>query len=179
MKRLKLQVFFIILALFNVIYSLSFLWTVRYILLKITGCKIGRLSCIQKSRFFGFGRLKVGNNTIVNSGCYLDNRRGITIGNNVVIAHDTKIYTLGHDMNDEAFKTVGRPVIIEDYVIVFANVLIMPGVTLKEGAVVLPGSVVTKSVESMTVVGGNPAVPVRKREVLHIKKGSFRYWFSI
>ena len=33
----------------------------------------------------------------------------------------------------------------------------MPGVTLGEGAIVAAGSVVTKSVPSHTVVGGNPA----------------------
>ena len=33
----------------------------------------------------------------------------------------------------------------------------MPGVTVGEGALVAAGSVVTKSVEPHTVVGGNPA----------------------
>ena len=54
--------------------------------------------------------MSVGRNTVINFGCYLDNRRGITIGNNVGIAHNTKIYTLGHDLNDSQFKTKGAPV---------------------------------------------------------------------
>jgi serine acetyltransferase len=33
----------------------------------------------------------------------------------------------------------------------------MPGVTIGEGAIVGAGSIVTKSVEPYTVVGGNPA----------------------
>ncbi len=33
----------------------------------------------------------------------------------------------------------------------------MPGVTIGEGALVAAGSIVTKSVEPYTVVGGNPA----------------------
>lgn len=179
MNKVKLQVFFILLALFNSLYSFFFPWSLRYLLLRATGSRVGRLSCIQNSRFFGFGKIKVGCNSIINSGCYLDNRRGITIGDNVIIAHNTKIYTLGHDINDPGFKTVGKPVTICDYVVVFSNAMIMPGVVLNKGSVVLPGSVVTKSVEEMTVVGGNPAVPIRKRERLHTEKGSFRYWFSI
>lgn len=179
MKQVKLQLFFILLAFFNLFYALIFPWFLRYLLLRLTGCRIGKKSCVQKCRFFGFGKLSIGNNTIVNSGVYLDNRRGITIGNNVIIAHDTKIYTLGHDVNDETFKTVGKPVVIEDYVVVFSNALIMPGVVLGRGCVVLPGSVVSKSVEPMTIVGGSPAVPIKKRQFLHTKKSSFRYWFSI
>lgn len=179
MKKIKLQCFFIALAFFNFLYALSFIWIGRHLLLALTGSKIGKGSCIQKTRFYTFGKLKVGTNTIINSGCYLDSRRGITVGNNVVIAHDTKIYTLGHDFNDEGFKTKGRPVVIEDFVVIFANVLVMPGVTIKKGAVVLPGSVITKDVEEMAIVGGNPAVKIRQRSTLHTQKETFKYWFSI
>lgn len=178
-KRIKLQVFFILLKIFNVLYAVCFIWTLRRIMLVATGSKIGKHSCIQGSRFFGFGKLIVGNNTLINSGCYLDSRRGINIGNNVIIIHDTKIYTLGHDYNSTTFVTKGKPVTIEDYVIVFSNVQIMPGVTIKRGAVVLPGSVVSKDVEAMAVVGGNPAAPIKTRITLHTDKESFNYWFSI
>ena len=68
-----------------------------------------------------------------------------------------KIYTLCHDLNDSSFSTKGAPVNIEDNVFVFSNAMIMPGVTIGEGAIVLAGSVVTKDVEPWTIVGGNPA----------------------
>jgi maltose O-acetyltransferase len=149
------------------------------ILQKIAGYNIGKNTSIQAVRFFSFGKLKVGNNTIINSGCYLDNRRGITIGDNVVIAHDTKIYTLGHDINDSTFITKGASVVLEDYVILFSNTMIMPGVTIAKGAVVLPGSVVTKNVASMDVVGGNPAILIKKRIGLHSNKKVNKYLFPI
>lgn len=151
----------------------------KRILYVLAGFKVGVKTSIQNVRFFHFGKLKIGKNSIVNSGVYLDNRRGITIGNNVVLAHNSKIYTLGHDINDYGFITKGREVIIQDYVIVFSNALIMPGVTLKKGAVVLPGSVVTKNVEPMTVVGGNPAKEVMKRKQLHIDKQTKHFWFAL
>jgi acetyltransferase-like isoleucine patch superfamily enzyme len=98
--------------------------------------------------------LHIGNNTVINPHCYLDNRRGIYIGNNVVISHHTKIYTLGHDYNHSEYIAIGAAVKIEDFVVVFSNVLIMPGVTIKKGAVILSGSVVVKDVEEMDVMGG-------------------------
>jgi maltose O-acetyltransferase len=115
----------------------------------------------------------------VNFGCYLDNRRGIYIGNNVGIAHNVKIYTLGHDIDSADFRTKGNPVIIEDNVFVFSNALIMPGVTIHEGAVVLPGAVVTKDVPARKVVGGNPARIIKDRnsDVTPLQK--YNYWFAL
>ncbi len=40
---------------------------------------------------------------------------------------------------------------------------IMPGVTIGDGAIIGSKSVVTKDVEPYTIVGGNPARPIRKR----------------
>lgn len=178
-KTIKLQIFYILLKLYNFLFSISFGFGLRTVLMKIVGFKIGKKTSVQAVRFFSFGKLKIGNNTIINSGCYLDNRRGISIGNNVVIAHDTKIYTLGHDMNDPNFITKGAAVTIEDYVILFANVLVMPGVTIGTGAVVLPGSVVTRDVKAMDVVGGNPAIVIKKRIGLHTEKKVKKYLFPI
>lgn len=178
-RTIKLQIFYILLAIFNFAYSAIPFWLVRKLLLKLTGSKIEKDSCIQKCKFFTFGKLKVGKKSVINSGCYLDCRRGITIGDYVVIAHDTKIYTLGHDYNNSTFITKGSPVIVEDFVIIFSNVLIMPGVKIKKGAVVLPGSVITKDVEEMQVVGGNPARFIKYRDGLHYNKQTFNYTFSI
>lgn len=41
--------------------------------------------------------------------------------------------------------------------------MIMPGVTIGEGAIIAAGAVVTKDVEPYTVVGGNPAKLIKKR----------------
>jgi len=178
-KRVKLQVFYILIKIYNILFAFFFPKFTRYILLKIAKYKIGKGTSIQSVRFFSFGKLQIGKNCIINSGVYLDNRRGIEIGNNVVIAHDSKIYTLGHDINDLNFITKGKSVKIEDFVVIFSNVLIMPGVTIKKGGVVLPGAVVTKDVEEMSVVGGNPAVQVKKRTGLHTNKKVVHYWFAI
>ncbi|HWJ69774.1 MAG TPA: CatB-related O-acetyltransferase [Sphingobium sp.] len=41
--------------------------------------------------------------------------------------------------------------------------MILPGVTIGEGAIVASGAIVTKNVPPYTIVAGNPAAPVRKR----------------
>jgi acetyltransferase-like isoleucine patch superfamily enzyme len=145
---------------------------------KLFAIKIGRGSVIHRGIFFfHIGNIEIGNNSTVNFNCYLDNRRRIIIGNNVGIAHNCKIYTLGHNLDDPFFETKGGMVIIEDNAFIFSNALIMPNVTIGEGAIVLSGSVVTKSVDSYTIVGGNPAQFVKKRikDIRYTQKYGFLY----
>lgn len=163
MRSILLQCKFILVAFLN--FSYLFIPNpIRKYYLYLFGIKLGRGTSIHRGcKFFHVSKLCIGNNSTVNFGCYLDNRRGIYIGNNVGIAHNTKIYTLGHDLNDPLFRTVGAPVVIKDNVFVFSNVLIMPGVIIGEGAVILSGSVVTKDVDEYTIVGGNPAKKIKNR----------------
>ena len=109
----------------------------------------------------------------------MDNRRSISIGNNVGVAHNTKIYTLGHNVDSDYFEAKGAPVRIEDEVFIFSNVLIMPGVTIHRGAVILTGSVVTKDVPEWAVVGGNPARIIRIKERKLAFKRKYNYWFAL
>lgn len=149
--------------------------------LQFFGIKIGGGGTFvhRGCKFFHVGKMTVGDNTTINFGCYLDNRRGIKIGNNVGIAHNTKIYTLGHDLDDPQFKTKGKQVTICDNVFIFSNVMIMPGVTIGEGAIVLAGSVVTKDVKPWMIIGGNPAKPIRERSHDIDYKQIYPYWFAL
>ena len=54
------------------------------------------------------------------------------------------------------FDAFGK-IVVEDYAYIGSGSLILPGVTIGEGALVAAGSVVTKSVPPRVVVGGNPA----------------------
>jgi maltose O-acetyltransferase len=61
------------------------------------------------------------------------------------------------------FAEVGAPVVIKDYAWVSSHSILLPGVTVGEGAVVAAGAVVARSVPAYTVVAGNPARQVRQR----------------
>jgi acetyltransferase-like isoleucine patch superfamily enzyme len=178
-KIILLQCKFILVEVLNITANLVPL-PLRVYYYRLFGIKIGRNSTIHRNaKFFHVGKFKMGDNSTINFGSYLDNRRGIVIGNNVGIAHNTKIYTLGHDLNSPQFKTKGTSVIIEDNVFVFSNCLIMPGVRIKEGAIVLAGSVVTKDVESYTIVGGNPVKKIKDRIREIDYKEEYKYWFAL
>ena len=132
--------------------------------------KIGKNSHIQMGlRVYAPWKIKIGNNCAIGNDCFLDGRRGIIIGNNVDIASNVKILTLGHDLDDEWYKTVGKQVIIENNVSVFTAASILPGITLAEGSVVALGSILTKNTDKWTVYAGNPAKPVKKRQISNLK----------
>ena len=93
----------------------------------------------------------------------LDARCGLTIRKNAVIAYDTIIWTLNHDYNDIHFCGKGAPVEIGAYAWVCSRSIILPGITIGEGAVVASGAIVTKDVEPWTVVAGVPAQKIADR----------------
>lgn len=176
---LLLQCKFLVVAWLNFTYTII-PYPLRKIYLYLFGIKIGKGSSIHRNcKFFHIGNFRLGQNSVINFSCFLDNRRGIYIGNNVGIAHNTKIYTLGHNIDSSKFETKGAPVVIEDNVFIFSNSLIMPGVTIHEGAIVLAGSVVTKDIPPYTVVGGNPSKIIRQRPKDLGYTQSYNYWFAL
>ena len=104
--------------------------------------------------------VKIGKNCLIGTRYWSSEPYLITIGNNVQITHGVSIHTHGggHPIRKEFpdFDIFGK-VNIEDWAYIGAFSQIMPGVTIGEGALVAAGSVITKSVEPYTVVGGNPA----------------------
>ncbi|SKB39767.1 chloramphenicol O-acetyltransferase type B [Sphingobacterium nematocida] len=66
------------------------------------------------------------------------------------------------DRITEAYQGKGDTV-IEDGAWIGMRAMLMPGITIGEGAIVASGAIVTKDVEPYTVVAGNPAKPIKKR----------------
>lgn len=93
----------------------------------------------------------------------------VTIGRNVCIGDDVRVLTGSHDVASPYFDLLTKPVKIENDSWVATGAIIMPGVTIGEGAVVAAGAVVTKDVEAWTVVGGNPARFIKKRILKEMK----------
>ena len=110
-------------------------------------------------------RISIGDHTHINKGVLLDGRGGsLTIGDNVDIAQEVNIWTMQHDYNDPKYKSIGKPVCIEDYVWIASRATILPGVTIGRGAVVASCAVVTKNVPPLSVVAGVPAKVIGHRD---------------
>jgi len=106
--------------------------------------------------------LIIGNNTTLNYQVVISVECRVEIGNNCSIAGETKIFdnnshSIYLENNRKMTEDDVAPVKIENNVWIGMCCIILKGVTIGKGAVVAAGSVVTKDVQSMTLVGGNPA----------------------
>jgi len=141
-------------------------YAIRKAFFRIAGVKIGNGSTVHMGgKFFKPSGVSIGNDTMVGDRAFLDGRDTLTIGDHVDIASEVMIYNSQHDMNDGEFKAINRPVIIKDYVFVGPRAIILPGVTIGEGAIVAAGAVVTKDVDANTMVGGVPATVIGERKI--------------
>ncbi|HZT54803.1 MAG TPA: hypothetical protein VFA35_01145, partial [Burkholderiaceae bacterium] len=95
MSHARDQAYFIGLAAINLLHRVL-PFALRPILYRLCRFDIASGATLQGGvRFFQIGRLAIGDGSLVNRGVYLDNRAGITIGRQVSIAHDARIYTMG------------------------------------------------------------------------------------
>jgi acetyltransferase-like isoleucine patch superfamily enzyme len=129
------------------------------------GMKIARAASIAPGCWVlgGPGRITIGAGTVINRGVVLDGRFPLTIGENVSISIQTMILTLQHDLAASDFCAVGAPVIIGDRAFLGARALVLPGITIGEGAAVGAGAVVTQDVEPFAIVAGVPAKVIGSR----------------
>ena len=139
--------------------------TVRRLFLRAWLGGMGRGTGVQMGcRFLNGRKVVLGPRNVINFGCLLDGRiYPITTGNDVSIGPEASILTLGHDPQSPDFADKGGPVTIGDRVWIGYRALILPGVTVGEGAVVAAGAVVTKDGAPYAIVGGNPATEIGTR----------------
>lgn len=89
----------------------------------------------------------------------------IIVEEQATVSQGVKLCTAGHDITSRTMELTYAPIRIGSNAWVAGWSLILPGVTIGEGAVVAAGAVVTKDVEPWTVVGGNPAKVIKKRVI--------------
>lgn len=113
-----------------------------------------------------YGRnISLGDNVFINFNMTILDEAEVTIGNNVFIGPNVSIYTPCHPLvADERNTGVewAEPVTIGNDVWIGGNTVILPGVTIGDGAVVGAGSVVSRDVPEASLVVGCPAHVVRK-----------------
>ncbi len=157
-------------AIFNsLLFSNSpqFMFKFRVFLLRLFGAKIGKNVLIRSSVVITYPwKLEIGDNTWIGEGCYLYNLAQITIGSNVSIAHRNFFNTGGHDYNKTTFDIFAKPILIEDECWITSEVYISPGVTIGRGTVVGVRSLVFNDLPTGMVCYGNPAKPIKEREIV-------------
>jgi len=98
-------------------------------------------------------KMKIAKSARISFGAKLDKTypKGIHIGEESYIASGAIIFTHNYNKYLKVDTFIGKRCFIG------ANAIIMPGIKIGDEVIVGAGSVVTKDVESNTIVAGNPA----------------------
>ena len=116
----------------------------------------------------GSSHLQIGPGTQMLSGCRIDCSGAVIIGKKSHIGRNCQIVTHTHNTKKRDTPVLQAPittsaVTIGDDVMIYSDVVILPGVTIGDGAVIAIRSVVTGDVEPYTVVAGIPARKIGER----------------
>lgn len=138
----------------------------RFVLKHIYKMDIGKNVLIYGGfEFISPWNIKIGKGSIVGNGAILDGRNGITIGENVNLSHEVWIWTVQHDAQDADFKTTdkGQSVSVNDRAWLCGRTVVLPGVTVGEGAVLATGAVASKPLDAFKIYAGVPAREIGPR----------------
>ncbi|MCM1151009.1 MAG: sugar O-acetyltransferase [Alistipes sp.] len=112
---------------------------------------------------FGFN-IHLGENFVGNFNLSILDEAKVIVGNNVMIGPNCSLVTIVHallpDQRNEGIMRA-QPITIGNDVWIAANVVILPGVEIGDGAVIGAGSVVVRSIPAGMLAVGNPCRPLR------------------
>ena len=143
---------------------------VKCLFLRLNGAIVGNRVVFYPGVWIAPGKnLVIGDDVDLALNVLIDTSGGVTIGDRALIGYGTKIFSNNHHLplNQENIFGAGHSkgeVLIGKDVWLGANVIVLPGRTIGDGAVIGAGSVVTKDVSAFTIVAGNPAKFVRVRD---------------
>lgn len=115
-------------------------------------------------------KIVFGTNVVINGDCYINAEGGVEIKSYCHIGKGMTIFSSNHNYDSNEFipydkEVILKPVCINKFVWIGANVTIVPGVNIGEGAVIGSGTVVTKDVPEYAIVGGNPHKIIKYRNI--------------
>lgn len=115
--------------------------------------------------------IELNDNVVIGNNAYLDGRGGIIIGENTHISRNFVVHSSSHNYKSKRLPydcTYDlKPVIIGRNVWIGTNVVLIPGISIGDGAIIGAGTVVSKSVPELAIVGNQPIRIIKHRDKEH------------
>lgn len=145
-------------------------WTLhrwRSTVLRLFGAKIGKGCRIDPSaRIWAPWNVCLGDYVAIAQGVNLYAVDLICIGSKVAISQGAFICTASHNIRSLKRPLTHAPIKIGCHAWVAAEAMILPGVTVGQGAVISARTVLRKDADDWSIWAGNPARRVGSREIL-------------
>lgn len=171
LKNRLLRVWWNIIYILLFRYSPNFMYGWRSIILRVFGAEIGKgVHVYPQCKIWAPWNLVMDDYSCLGPfvDCY--NQGKIQIGKKVVVSQKSYLCASTHNYNLSGFPLVCKPIAIDSEAWIAADAFVGPGVTIGDGAVIAARAVVVKDVEPWTIVGGNPAVFIKKRVIKDTEK---------
>lgn len=141
----------------------------KVFILRCFGAQIGKYVRIKPGVRIKFPwRLTVGDFVWIGEDAWIDNLASVNIASHVCLSQGVYLCTGNHDWNHPGFELRTAPICIEESSWIAAKAVIGPGVTVGHGAVLAIGGVTGHSLKPMTIYAGNPAQPIKHRNLWNI-----------
>jgi len=141
---------------------------IKKIILKLFGAKIGVGVIIKPNVNIKYPwLLEIGNYVWIGEGVWIDNLANVKIGDNVCISQGAMLLCGNHNFKKTTFDLMVGKIIIENGVWIGAKTVVCPGVTCKSHSILTVGSIANKDLDEWGIYKGNPAVYIKRREILN------------
>lgn len=134
---------------------------------RLFGARIGRQVLIRNSVLCNYPwRLTIGDRSWIGDQATLYCLGNIAIGSDAVVSQQAYLCTGTHDHASPHFTLIVKPITIHAGAWVALGALVMPGVTVGEGALIGARAVLTRDAQAWTVYQGVPARPCGPRTLV-------------
>ena len=155
-----------------IVWTIAARWTPiplhgwRCAVARLFGARLGKgVALYPSTRIWAPWNLTMGDRSCLAEGVRCYNVETVSIASDVVVSQYASICTASHNPHHADFTLIGAPITIAKNAWIASEVFLSPGVTIGARAVAAARAVVVHDVASDFIVGGNPAKPLKKREI--------------
>ncbi len=112
------------------------------------------------------GSIRIGNRVYLGPRCMLSAHEDVSIGDDCLFGPDVKLFDNNHEFNEGRGVVMGchrsSPITVGKNVWLGANVIVLRGVSIGDGAVIGAGSVIRRNVPAGAVVRGSQQIDAQQ-----------------
>jgi len=140
--------------------------SLKVAVLRWFGARVGREVVIKPSVTIKYPwRLSVGDNAWIGEKSWIDNLGEVCIGANCCVSKGALLLCGNHDYKDPGFGLIVGDIVIGAGAWGGARAVVCGGVTCGDHSVLAVGSIASKDLPPFTICRGNPAEPIRYRDL--------------